>query len=176
MRISPSLRELSLPRFALRREEAAASIGVSPTKFDEWCADGRMPKGRKVDGVVLWDTGEILEAWERLRDGRHAQKSVRWSCRVIETRLKDCIFDPDPNGNERYYVRKPGHRKIRITETFKDGEGAYPGLHEGLLRGAGGAGRKARRPKDPAREDILLAGGPVLSITKVQKLRSANPG
>jgi len=42
---------------------------------------------------------------------------------MIETRLKYCVFDPDPNGNDRYYVRKPGHRKIRIKETFKDGEG-----------------------------------------------------
>jgi hypothetical protein len=70
MRISPSLRELSLPRFALRREEAATSLGVSPTKFDEWVGDGRMPKGIKVDGVVLLDVQEISEAWDRLRDGR----------------------------------------------------------------------------------------------------------
>ena len=42
---------------------------------------------------------------------------------MIETRLKYCIFDPDPNGNERYYVRKPGHRKLRIKETFKDSDG-----------------------------------------------------
>jgi predicted DNA-binding transcriptional regulator AlpA len=54
----------------LRREEAAASLGVSPTKFDEWVGDGRMPKGIKVDGVVLWDVQEISEAWDRLRDGR----------------------------------------------------------------------------------------------------------
>jgi predicted DNA-binding transcriptional regulator AlpA len=66
-------RELSLPRFALRRIDAAACLGVSTTKFDEWCADGRMPKGRKIDGVVLWDTGEIWEAWERLRDGNYSK-------------------------------------------------------------------------------------------------------
>jgi predicted DNA-binding transcriptional regulator AlpA len=66
-------RLLSIPRFALRRDEAAASLAVSTTKFDEWCADGRMPKGRKIDSVVLWDTGEILEAWERLRDGQHSK-------------------------------------------------------------------------------------------------------
>jgi integrase len=42
---------------------------------------------------------------------------------VIKTRLKYCIFDPDPNGNERYYVRKPGHLKIRIKETFQDSDG-----------------------------------------------------
>jgi predicted DNA-binding transcriptional regulator AlpA len=66
-----SPRDLSLPRFALRRDEAAAAVAVSPTKFDEWVSDGRMPKGRRIDGVVLWDTQEVREAWERLRDGQH---------------------------------------------------------------------------------------------------------
>jgi predicted DNA-binding transcriptional regulator AlpA len=71
---SPSLspRDLSLPRFALRRDEAAASLAVSTTKWDEWVAEGRMPKGRKIDGVVLWDTQEVREAWERLRDGQQS--------------------------------------------------------------------------------------------------------
>lgn len=32
-----------------------------------------MPKGHKIDGVVLWDTQEIWEAWERLRDGHHSK-------------------------------------------------------------------------------------------------------
>ena len=64
-----SPRDLSIPRFALRRDEAAASVGVSITKFGEWEADGRMPKGRKIDGVVLYDTQEIFDAWRRLRDG-----------------------------------------------------------------------------------------------------------
>lgn len=72
---SLSPREMSLPRFALRREEAAASVGVSPTKFDEWVKDGRMPKGRKIDGVVLWDVGEVRDAWERLRDGMLVEKN-----------------------------------------------------------------------------------------------------
>ncbi|MGY3443714.1 helix-turn-helix transcriptional regulator [Bradyrhizobium sp. USDA 4473] len=70
-----SPRDVSIPRFALRREEAAASVGVSPTKFDEWVRDRRMPKGRKIDGVVLWDVGEVREAWERLRDGELPAKN-----------------------------------------------------------------------------------------------------
>jgi hypothetical protein len=69
----PSPRDLSLPRFALRREEAAASLAVSPTKFNEWVDDGRMPKGRKIDGVVLWCVQEIREAWERMKDGDGAK-------------------------------------------------------------------------------------------------------
>jgi predicted DNA-binding transcriptional regulator AlpA len=67
-----SLRELSLERIAMRRDEVAASLAVSVTKFDEWVADGRMPKGYKIDGVVLWDSIEVREAWERLKGGDRA--------------------------------------------------------------------------------------------------------
>ena len=67
-----SPRDLSLPRFALRRDEAAASLAISETKFVQWCDDGRMPKGRKIDGVVLWDTQEIREAWDALKNGNLA--------------------------------------------------------------------------------------------------------
>ena len=95
---------------------------------------------------------------------------------MIKTTLKGCVYDPDPNGNERYYVRKTGHKKIRIRETFKDSRGqitqefmnAYFEALE-VLSGKRTAG------ENPAREDILLAGGPVLSITKVQRLRSTHP-
>jgi hypothetical protein len=57
----------------LRREEAAASVAVSVTKFEGWVADGRMPKGYKIDGVVLWDAIEVREAWERMKNGDHAK-------------------------------------------------------------------------------------------------------
>lgn len=68
-RAALSPRDLSLPRFAVRRDEAAASVSVSATKFDEWVAAGKMPKGHKIDGVVLWDVQEIREYWIKLRDG-----------------------------------------------------------------------------------------------------------
>src|SRR5688572_19693417 len=42
---------------------------------------------------------------------------------MIKTRLRFCVYDPDPNGNERYYVRKPGFKKIRIREPFQDVDG-----------------------------------------------------
>jgi integrase len=42
---------------------------------------------------------------------------------MIKTRLKHCVFDPDPNGNPRYYVRKPGHKKIRIRAKFESADG-----------------------------------------------------
>jgi hypothetical protein len=69
LRADLSPRDLSLPRFAVRRDEAAASVGVSETKFADWVAAGKMPKGHKIDGVVLWDVQELRESWLRLRDG-----------------------------------------------------------------------------------------------------------
>lgn len=62
------LRELSLPRYALRRDEAAASISISPTLFDQWIELGMIPKGRKIRGVVLWDSEELRLAWCTMRD------------------------------------------------------------------------------------------------------------
>ncbi len=45
-RLSP--RDLSLPRFALRRDEAAASVSVSPTKFDEWVTMAGCPGATRL--------------------------------------------------------------------------------------------------------------------------------
>jgi integrase len=42
---------------------------------------------------------------------------------MIKTRLRYCVFDPDPNGNPRYYIRKPGRPKIRIREPFEGPDG-----------------------------------------------------
>ena len=64
-----SPRDISLPRFALRRDEAAASLAISETTFDSWIKLKRMPTGHKIDGVMLWDVQEIRECWCRLKDG-----------------------------------------------------------------------------------------------------------
>jgi predicted DNA-binding transcriptional regulator AlpA len=66
--VGTSPRDLSLPRYALRRDEAAASLAISPRLFDEWIRQGKMPSGHKIGGVVLWDTQEVREAWYKLRD------------------------------------------------------------------------------------------------------------
>ncbi|KQU81297.1 integrase [Ensifer sp. Root31] len=42
---------------------------------------------------------------------------------MIKTRLRYCVYDPDPRGNDRYYVRKNGRKKIRIHEKFEDAQG-----------------------------------------------------
>jgi len=64
-----TLREISIPRFALRRDEAAAALAISPSLFDNWIKKGYMPEGKPIDGVTLWDTHKLREAWQRLADG-----------------------------------------------------------------------------------------------------------
>lgn len=66
--VASSLREASLPRFALRRGEAAAALGISPSLFDDWVKGGLMPSGKKVRGVVLWDAESVRTRWLALAD------------------------------------------------------------------------------------------------------------
>jgi len=68
MTASRELRRLSQPRRGLRREEAAAYIGISPTKFDDWVVRQVMPKPKRQDGVVLWDVLKLDEAFDALPD------------------------------------------------------------------------------------------------------------
>lgn len=68
MRRAVSLREMTVPRFALKKDEAAAAFGISVSTFDTWVREGRMPKGHKIGGVVLWDMQEISDSWSQLRD------------------------------------------------------------------------------------------------------------
>jgi predicted DNA-binding transcriptional regulator AlpA len=58
----------NLPPRGLCRSEAAAYIGVSPTKFDEMVADGRMPKPKRIDGRVVWDRHQLDIAFGALPD------------------------------------------------------------------------------------------------------------
>lgn len=48
------------------RLEAAAYIGVSPTKFDQLVVQGRMPKPMQIDGRKVWDIRELDPAFEEL--------------------------------------------------------------------------------------------------------------
>jgi predicted DNA-binding transcriptional regulator AlpA len=61
-----SLRSVTVPRFALRRSEAAASLGISEALFDTWVQQRKMPIGRKIGGVVLWDVRALSAAWDSL--------------------------------------------------------------------------------------------------------------
>ena len=59
---------LSLPPRGLRRTQAAAYIGVSPTKFDEMVLQGTMPQPKEIGTRRLWDRQAIDEAFEALPD------------------------------------------------------------------------------------------------------------
>ena len=50
----------------LNRVESAAYVGVSPTKFDEMVADGRMPRAKRIDGRVVWDREDLRLAFKAL--------------------------------------------------------------------------------------------------------------
>lgn len=66
--LSRQLRAHSQPRRGLRREEAAAYLGFSARKFDELVSDGRMPKPKRIDGVVVWDIHRLDSAFDSLPD------------------------------------------------------------------------------------------------------------
>jgi len=52
--------------FGFAEPEAAASIGVSVSKFRELVADGRMPKPRQIDGRLVFDVDELRSAFKDL--------------------------------------------------------------------------------------------------------------
>lgn len=53
----------SLPPLGLSREIASAFIDVSPTKFDQMVADGRMPKPKQIDSRRVWDRRKVEKAF-----------------------------------------------------------------------------------------------------------------
>jgi predicted DNA-binding transcriptional regulator AlpA len=65
---SRQFRAQSQPRRGLRREEAATYLGFSARKFDALIADGRMPKPKRIDGVVVWDIHRLDLAFDALPD------------------------------------------------------------------------------------------------------------
>jgi putative DNA primase/helicase len=57
-----------VPRRGLSRDEAAMYVGISPGKFDDLVADGRMPAPVKIDGRKLWDLRRIDVAFDALME------------------------------------------------------------------------------------------------------------
>jgi len=56
----------------LRRAAAAAYIGVSPGKLDDWVRRDIMPKPKRRDGCVIWIRDELDGALRSLDDGDEA--------------------------------------------------------------------------------------------------------
>jgi hypothetical protein len=60
----PSRRDrLPLPTPAgLRREDAAAFVGLSPGTFDRAVANGELPAGREIAGCRVWSVAGLAAA------------------------------------------------------------------------------------------------------------------
>lgn len=71
-------RSLPITPRGLRRIDAAAYVGVSPSKFDEWVLDGRMPAGKAVDGCVLWDIRALDAYFDAILYGDTVDKKQRF--------------------------------------------------------------------------------------------------
>ena len=59
---------VNLPPRGLAREAAAQYVGISPSKFDELIADGRMPKAIQIDGRKVWDRHALDRAFDALTE------------------------------------------------------------------------------------------------------------
>lgn len=74
----------TFPRFfrshvrGLRRWEAAAYAGVSPTKFDGWVQRGIMPAPLRVDGCVIWDIRMLDAAFDALVSSQQLESDTCW--------------------------------------------------------------------------------------------------
>ena len=53
-------------RRGLTHDEAAMYVGISPGKFDQMLADGRMPTPRRIDGRKIWDIRDLDMAFDLL--------------------------------------------------------------------------------------------------------------
>ena len=70
---------LSVPKRGLSRPEAAEYVGVSPSKFDQLVADGRMPKPKRIDGRVVWDRLQLDIAFAALPDDNDRETPWRFA-------------------------------------------------------------------------------------------------
>lgn len=70
-----------VPRRGLSREEAAAYIGVSPSKFDLLRKDGRIGAAKLLDGRKLWDIHALDAVFDALPEEVN-DSAEEWSVAV----------------------------------------------------------------------------------------------
>jgi hypothetical protein len=56
----------NLSPLGVSRDEAAAFVGVSVSKFDQLVNDGRMTPPKRIDGRKVWDTRALTAAFDAL--------------------------------------------------------------------------------------------------------------
>lgn len=72
-------RPVTLVGRCLRRDVAAAYVGVSPASFDKMVADGTMPQPVRWRTCVLWDRRQIDLAVDSLFGTEAETSDVDWS-------------------------------------------------------------------------------------------------
>lgn len=65
-------------RRGLHRDESAAYVGVSSSKFDAMVADGRMPKAIQIDGRKIWDVRALDRAFDSLLGCEETTQENPW--------------------------------------------------------------------------------------------------
>jgi hypothetical protein len=66
---------VGIARRGLSRVEAAIYVGISPSKFDQLIAGGRMPGPRRIDSRKVWDVRELDLFFDEL-PRHHAEEAV----------------------------------------------------------------------------------------------------
>lgn len=61
-----------VPPRGFTREQAAAYVGISPSKFDDLIGEGDMPQPKLVGRRTLWDRHLLDQAFEALPDRQAA--------------------------------------------------------------------------------------------------------
>jgi hypothetical protein len=69
------------PRRGLSRVEAAAYLGISPSKFDQLRLDGRVGPAKVIDSRKVWDIRALDVAFEAFPDEIN-QSTEDWSVTV----------------------------------------------------------------------------------------------
>jgi excisionase family DNA binding protein len=65
--------------FGLPEIEAAASVGISQTKFRELVAAGTMPSPRIVGGKLVYDVDELQAAFKNMPHRGNEAEEDTWS-------------------------------------------------------------------------------------------------
>jgi predicted DNA-binding transcriptional regulator AlpA len=146
----------SLPPIGLAREIAAAYIDVSPTKFDQMVADGRMPKPKRIDARRVWERSKIEKAFAALpSDGENEPEAIDWDAGAISR-------------DEQTRTELNQWEQVLLIDLCKRGKPA----HYSTIKGTGPVTRRRL-----AERGLIMDKGGVLAITdegeRLAKQRSA---
>ncbi|WP_207780822.1 hypothetical protein [Caulobacter radicis] len=113
MALDPKFRRIIIPR-GLNRTESANYIGISPSKFDSLVKDGRMPRPEIIDCRRVWDTQSLDAHFDDLPTEANDNLKTPGIRLVAHFKYQYIHAFRDRHGNQRYYFRKSGQRRIAI--------------------------------------------------------------